>query len=33
MAAGKSWENWVRQYWERRAAGEKNISLAPERLE
>lgn len=33
MAAGKSWENWVRQYWERRAAGEKNISLQPERLE
>jgi hypothetical protein len=32
MAAGKSWENWVRQYWERRAAGEKNISLEPERL-
>lgn len=33
MAAGKSWENWVRQYWERRAAGEKNISLAPGKLE
>jgi len=33
MAAGKSWENWVRQYWERRVAGEKNISLEPERLE
>jgi len=33
MAAGKSWENWVRQYWERRAAGEKNISLEPETLE
>ena len=33
MAAGKSWENWVRQYWERRAAGEKNISLEPEKLE
>lgn len=33
MAAGKSWENWVRQYWERRAAGERNISLQPERLE
>jgi hypothetical protein len=32
MAAGKSWENWVRQYWERRAAGEKNISLEPEKL-
>ena len=33
MAAGKSWENWVRQYWERRAAGEKNISLQPEKIE
>ena len=33
MAAGKSWENWVRSYWERKAAGEKNISLEPEKLE
>ncbi len=33
MAAGKSWENWLRQYWERKAAGEKNISLQPEKLE
>jgi hypothetical protein len=33
MAAGKSWENWVRQYRERRAAGEKNISLQPEEIE
>lgn len=33
MAAGKGWETWVRQYWERKAAGEKNISLQPERLE
>ena len=32
MAAGKSWENWVRQYWERRQAGEKSISLNPEKL-
>lgn len=32
MAAGKSWENWVRQYWERRMAGE-HISLHPEELE
>jgi hypothetical protein len=22
-AAGKSWEAWVRKYWEKRAAGEK----------
>ncbi len=33
MAAGKSWENWVRNYWERKAAGEKGISLEPEKLE
>ena len=33
MAAGKTWENWVRQYLERKAAGEKNISLQPEALE
>ena len=33
MAAGRSWENWVRQYQERRAAGEKNISLQPEEIE
>jgi hypothetical protein len=33
MAAGKNWENWVRQYWERKAAGEKNISLQPDTLE
>jgi len=33
MAAGKSWENWVRSYWERKAAGESNISLEPEKLE
>ena len=33
MAAGKSWENWVRSYWERKAAGEGKISLQPEKLE
>jgi len=33
MAAGKSWESWVRQYWEKKVAGEKNISLQPEKLE
>jgi hypothetical protein len=32
-AAGKSWEAWVRKYWERRAAGEKGIALHPESLE
>ncbi len=33
MAAGNSWESWVRQYWERKAAGETGISLQPENLE
>ena len=33
MAAGKSWENWVKQYWEKKAAGETDISLQPEKLE
>ena len=32
-AAGKSWEAWVRKYWERKAAGEKGIALEPENLE
>jgi len=30
MAAGKSWENWVKQYWEKKAAGETDISLQPD---
>ena len=33
MAAGKSWESWVRQYWDKKTAGESNISLEPEKLE
>ena len=33
MAAGKSWETWVRNYMERKAAGEKNIGLHPEALD
>jgi hypothetical protein len=33
MAAGKNWEAWVRHYWEKKAAGERDISLQPERLE
>ena len=33
MAAGKSWEAWVEHYWEKKAAGEQNISLTPEKLE
>ena len=32
-AAGKSWEAWVRKYWEKKAAGEKHIALEPEELE
>ena len=32
-AAGKSWEAWVRKYWERKAAGEQGIALEPEKLE
>lgn len=32
-AAGKSWEAWVRKYWEKRAAGEKNIGIEAEKLE
>ncbi len=32
-AAGKSWEAWVRKYWERKASGEGGLSLQPESLE
>ncbi|HZP04777.1 MAG TPA: hypothetical protein VFB43_07750 [Terracidiphilus sp.] len=32
-AAGKHWEDWVKAYNERKAAGEKNIGLHPEKLE
>jgi transcriptional antiterminator Rof (Rho-off) len=32
-AAGKHWEDWVKAYNDRRAAGEKNIALEPEALE
>ncbi|MGA3161514.1 MAG: hypothetical protein ABSC77_09875 [Terracidiphilus sp.] len=32
-AAGKHWEDWVKAYNEKKAAGEKNIALAPEVLE
>jgi hypothetical protein len=32
-AAGKSWEAWVRKYWEKKAAGEKNIGIRPEALD
>jgi hypothetical protein len=32
-ASGKSWEAWVKKYWEKRAKGEKGIALKPESLE
>jgi hypothetical protein len=32
-AAGKHWEDWVKAYNAKKAAGEKNIALAPEVLE
>ena len=32
-AAGKHWEDWVKAYNERKAAGEKNIGLHPDKLE
>lgn len=32
-AAGKHWEDWVKAYNEKKAAGEKNIALHPEKLE
>jgi hypothetical protein len=32
-AAGKHWEDWVKAYNEKKAAGEKNIGLQPDALE
>jgi len=32
-AAGKSWEAWVRKYWEKKSAGEKDIGIEAEKLE
>ncbi|MGD0631175.1 MAG: hypothetical protein ABR987_17745 [Terracidiphilus sp.] len=32
-AAGKHWEAWVEKYNAKKAAGEKNIALAPEALD
>jgi hypothetical protein len=32
-AAGKSWEAWVRKYWEKKSTGEGGASLQPESLE
>jgi len=32
-AAGKSWEAWVKKYWEKKASGGPGASLVPEALE
>ncbi|MEO8657727.1 MAG: hypothetical protein ABI693_04615 [Bryobacteraceae bacterium] len=32
-AAGKSWEAWVKKYFEKKAAGETNIQIEPEKLD
>ena len=32
-AAGKSWEAWVRNYWEKRNSGQGGLSLEPDSLD
>jgi len=32
-AAGKSWEAWVRKYWEKKSSGQGNLTLQPDSLE
>lgn len=32
-AAGKSWEAWVRKYWEKKSSGDGNLSLKPDSLD
>jgi hypothetical protein len=32
-AAGKSWDAWVRKYWDKKTTGEGEASLQPESLE
>jgi len=32
-AAGKSWEAWVRRYWEKKGSGQGVLSLEPDALE
>jgi len=32
-AAGKTFDAWVKKYWEKKAAGETNIQIAPENLD
>jgi hypothetical protein len=31
-AAGRTFDAWVKKYWEKKAAGEKNIQIEPEKL-
>jgi hypothetical protein len=32
-AAGKTFDAWVKKYWEKKAAGETNIQIMPEKLD
>lgn len=32
-AAGKTWEAWLKKYWEKKQAGEQQIELKPESLD
>ncbi len=32
-AAGKTFEAWVKKYWEKKVAGEQNIQIEPEKLD
>jgi hypothetical protein len=32
-AAGRSWEAWLKKYWQKRAAGESEIGIEPEELD
>jgi hypothetical protein len=32
-AAGKTFDAWVKKYWEKKAAGERNIQIEPEKLD
>lgn len=32
-AAGKTFEAWVKKYWEKKSAGETNIQIEPEKLD
>ena len=32
-AAGKTFDAWVKKYWEKKAAGEKNIQIEPDKLD